>query len=70
MSEERKTTKEILETKLGSRERVPLYNSEALETLRHDFDRWKNTEVPEKDRKAWRVTPHTIIGSDIPRELL
>ena len=70
MSEERKTTKEILETKLGSRKRVPLYNSEALETLRHDFDRWKNTEVPEKDRKAWRVTPHTIIGSDIPRELL
>ncbi|HUS03961.1 MAG TPA: methylmalonyl-CoA mutase family protein [Dehalococcoidia bacterium] len=64
------TTKEILQAKLAGRERVPLYNPEALARLRREFDHWRDTAVPEQDRKNWYATPHTILGSDIPREML
>ncbi|MFC1993285.1 methylmalonyl-CoA mutase [Chloroflexota bacterium] len=65
-----KTTKEILAEKLKSGEQLPLYNPEAVKKIEGEFDRWKNTVVREQDRENWRVTPHTILGSDIPRELL
>ncbi len=66
------TTKEILKEKerLRQGERMPLYNPEALTKLKGELDRWKNTVVREQDRKNWEVTPHTISGSEIPRELL
>jgi len=69
MSEE-KTTKEILEEKKSPKEHIPLYNPEALKKVGGEFDRWKNTVVREKDRENWEVTPHTISGSELPRELL
>jgi methylmalonyl-CoA mutase N-terminal domain/subunit len=65
-----KTTKEILEEKLAGRERVPLYSREALQKLSQEFDQWKNTALREEDRKSWYVTPHTILGSEVPRGML
>ena len=65
-----KTTKEILKEKMPQGERIPLYNPEALKKIEQEFERWKNTVVREQDRKNWYVTPHTILGSEIPRELL
>jgi len=65
-----KTTKEILREKLVPKERTPLYNPEALQKLKDEFARWKSTVVREQDRENWEVTPHTILGSEIPRELL
>ena len=65
-----KTTKEILEERLEQKEHTPLYNPKALKKIEREFERWKNTEVPEQDRKNWKITPRTILGSDIPRELL
>jgi methylmalonyl-CoA mutase, N-terminal domain len=70
MAGEKRTTKEILQAKLAGRERVPLYSPEALDKLRREFDHWRDTAVREQDRKNWYVTPHTIIGSGIPREML
>jgi methylmalonyl-CoA mutase N-terminal domain/subunit len=69
MSEER-TTKEILKESLAQRERFLLYNPEALRKIQKEFDRWKNTVVREQDRKDWKITPHTILGSEIEREML
>ena len=69
MSDE-KTTKEILEERLVEGEQTPLYNPAALKEVKEDFEQWKNTVVRERDRENWEVTPHTILGSDIPRELL
>jgi len=69
MSEE-KTTKQILEEKLKARKRTPLYNPELLQNLAKDFETWKNSVVPEEDRKNWEVIPRTILGSEIPRGLL
>ncbi len=65
-----KTTKEILKEKMAPKEHIPLYNPEALKKVEEEFGRWKNTVVREQDRKNWEVTPHTILGSEIPRELL
>ncbi len=65
-----KTTREILKEKKVSGERIPLYNPEALKKIGEEFDGWRNTVVREQDRKNWEVTPHTILGSELPRELL
>jgi methylmalonyl-CoA mutase N-terminal domain/subunit len=65
-----KTTKEILRESSSPEEHIPLYNPEALKRIETELDRWKNTVVREHDRDNWTVTPHTIIGSDIPRDLL
>ena len=65
-----RTTKEILKEKLAPKERTLLYNPEALKKMQEEFNRWKNTVVPEKDRENWEVTPYTILSSEIPRELL
>jgi methylmalonyl-CoA mutase N-terminal domain/subunit len=70
MAEKNKTTKEILQEKLSGRSRVPLYNPVALERLRPEFERWRDTAIGEEDRQNWQVTPRTILGSDIPREML
>ena len=70
MAEKRKTTKKILQEKLARGNRVPLYDPKALEKLRQDFIRWKNAMVREEDQKKWYVTPHTILGSSIPREMI
>lgn len=70
MAKKRMTTKEILQAKLADRKRVPLYNPEALEKLRGQFNQWRDTVVGEQARENWYVTPHTIIGSEIPREML
>ena len=65
-----KTTKEFLQEEIAASEHTPLYNPEALGKIREEFDRWKNTVVREQDRDNWAVTPHTILGSELPREML
>ncbi|MCK4783319.1 MAG: methylmalonyl-CoA mutase [Desulfobacteraceae bacterium] len=70
MREQEKTTKEILTEKLNTRERTALYNPIALENIRRQFDSWIRSAVREKDRRNWLKTPRTVLGSDIPREML
>jgi len=70
MKEKEKTTREILGEKLSRRKRTPLYNPDALKTLRQQFEQWINTIVRETDRENWMKTPRTVLGSDIPREML
>ena len=67
---ERKTTKEILEEKAPKAASIPLYNPEALEEIKSRFDDWRATVVSEHDRQNWQLTPHTMLGSELPRELL
>jgi len=70
MSNRGKTTKEILQKKLPSKRHVPLYNPKALEGLKIEFNKWKNTVINEFGDKNWCITPHTVGGFDIPRELI
>ncbi len=70
MNEREKTTKQILQEELSGKKRVPLYNPEALTALRQQFEQWRNSTVRKKDRENWMKTPRTVLGSDIPREIL
>jgi methylmalonyl-CoA mutase N-terminal domain/subunit len=70
MSEQRKTTKEILAEHTVARERTPLYNPAALAVMRRRLDEWMQSTVREKDRGNWLKTPKTVLGSDIPREMI
>jgi len=70
MNKKDKTTKEILHEKSSGRKRVPLYNPEALTRIRRQFEQWMHSTVREKDRENWMKTPHTVLGSDIPRAML
>jgi len=70
MAKKMRTTKEILQEKLAGQKRIPLYNPVALEELRQDFEGWRNTAMGAGDRRNWSVTPQTVLGSDIPREML
>jgi methylmalonyl-CoA mutase N-terminal domain/subunit len=70
MEKQMKTTKEILHERLSGQMRTPLYSPQALDAIRRTVDRWMNSTVRETDRNNWRKTPHTVLGSDTPRELL
>jgi len=65
-----RTTREILKENLPESPRVPLYNPEALSIMKKRFDDWMKSSVKDADRAAWQKTPCTILGSDIPREML
>ena len=67
---EEKTTREILAEKMAAEERTPLYNPAAIETMRRRFDAWMRSTVREHDRREWLKTPRTVLGSNIPREML
>ena len=70
MEGKERTTKEILHEESAGRGRMPLYNPEALKAIRRKFEEWMTSSVRENDQKNWMKTPRTVLGSDIPREML
>jgi len=69
MSTERKSTKEILKSRLQNKGSRPLYDREALKALETSVEDWR-MNLPEQDRKNWGKKTKTVLGSDIPRGLL
>lgn len=65
-----KTTREILQEQSIGKKRTPLYNPEVLEKLRNELNSWKENTLKEKDRSNWHLIPRTVLGSELPRELL
>ena len=65
-----RTTKEILNDTRSQTDRVPLYSPEALVRIGRDLTRWMDSVVGERDRKEFRVTPRSVLGSEVPRDLL
>jgi methylmalonyl-CoA mutase N-terminal domain/subunit len=70
MSREKRRTKEILQTRLGQEVSTPLYDRRSLERIKEDLEKWKISAVREEDRTNWWSTPHTVLGSETPREML
>jgi methylmalonyl-CoA mutase, N-terminal domain len=62
-----KTTKEIILEELSKIEKQPLYNKEILENLQ-ELERVQEPIYKEKEERF--KTPKTMMGSNIPRELL
>ncbi len=70
MIENKKTTKEILKENIGKIKGKPLFDQETLKSIKKEFEKWKDSTVREADRNNWSVTPQTILGSEIPREMI
>ena len=70
MGQSHTRTKQILREKSEGTRRVPLYSEDALAELREQHREWLETTVREKDRTQWAQTPRTVLGSDIPRDML
>ncbi len=68
--EKQKATKQVLHEVQSGHERVSLYNPEALEAMRKQFESWMIQTVREADRENWFKARQTVLGSNIPRELL
>ena len=66
----RKTTKEILDEHAARQERTPLYSREALASIADRFSRWAGQRAGGVDGPGWRKTPRTVLGSDIPRDMI
>jgi len=69
MAETKKTIKSILDKEVSYTE-GKLFDKKALSFIKDDFEKWKGTSVKDSDRKNWKVTPKTTLGSDIPRNLI
>jgi len=63
-------TAEILGKSMAEIVRTPLYNPEAIEGLNTVFSAWKENKLRKEDQENWNVTPSTVLGSELPRELL
>jgi len=70
MVQDKKTIKEILSENELKKSKKPLFNPEAIDELKKEFNDWKENTVKENDRNNWNVTPQTILGSEIPREMI
>ena len=67
---ELKTTRQILEERTPPGEGIGLYNKAALKKIKADYDRWMKGAVSEADSSGWKVVPQTLLGSELPRELI
>ena len=69
---EQKTIKQILEEKQKDREHTSLYDTEAVKEINKEFEKWRNALSlgREKSGDSWHKTPHTVLGSEIRRDLL
>ena len=70
MVQNKKTIKEILNENDLKKSKNPLFNPEAIDKLQEEFNDWKEKTVKENDRENYSVTPQTILGSEIPREMI
>lgn len=70
MAEEKKSTREILNEKIKNEDPKPLYNKEALNAIKKDYDSLKSRYTGTEGKQDWTVTPYTILGSEIPRDML
>lgn len=70
MSNHRKNTKDLIFENDNKQKRMSLYNPEALKRIEKEFKKWKKGKVSKNDNDNWKVTPHTVTGSEIERELL
>ena len=65
-----RTTKEILAERVIKEKHIPLYNPEAIRRIEANFQSWKNGILDKKYTENWHIIPSTVLGSDIPRQLL
>ena len=64
------STKEILSSRAKNNKQTPMYTREALNEIKKGYEDLKKNYTSGDKGKEWNVTPKTILGSEIPREML
>ena len=70
MKNSRKFTKDILAEKLYGGKKTKLFDDEALKQINGTFKNWKESLSGKMTENEWVTTPRSVLGSNIPRELL
>jgi methylmalonyl-CoA mutase N-terminal domain/subunit len=65
-----KTTKQMITEGLKSQRDMPLYNADTINKISREFEEWKNYAVSTENRKHYDITPHLLLGTDLPRGLV
>ncbi len=70
MENKKTRTKEILGSRIKNEGHNPLYNSQTLESVKNGYEAMRAKYESSANKPEWDVTPHTILGSEIPRGML
>ena len=70
MDRERPRTKDILNKMIKNNDPSRVYDKESLEKTRPEYEKLKSKFTKPDSKTKWKMTPHTILGSFIPREML
>jgi len=70
LEKEKARTKVILDSRVKNENPVPLYNSKALQDIESNYTALKKKYTEGDKKQPWSVTPKTILGSEIPRDML
>jgi methylmalonyl-CoA mutase N-terminal domain/subunit len=65
-----KTTKQMIIEGLKSQRDMPVYNADTINKISGEFEEWRNSAVSIENRKHYDITPHSLLGTDIPRRLV
>jgi len=65
-----KTTKQMIIEGLKSQRDRPVYNADTINKISREFEEWKNSAVSIENRKHYDITPHLLLGTDLPRGLV
>lgn len=65
-----KTTKQMIIEGLKSPRGMPVYNADTINKISREFEEWKNSAVSIENRKHYDITPHLLLGTDLPRGLV
>jgi len=69
MTSEKKTTAEILKENIITK-KSKTYDQDYLSRVQKGLDQWKKEKVKPDDLEKWAVVPLTVLGSEIPREMI
>jgi methylmalonyl-CoA mutase N-terminal domain/subunit len=70
MTSAQKTTAEILKENAKKTDKTPIYDPVYLAKIQNGLEQWKKDTVKPDDLKNWAVVPLTVLGSEIPREMI
>lgn len=69
-TEPKKVTAEIINDNLKEAGKAPVYDAAYLNKVKQGVESWKKNVVRPNDLKNWEAVPLTVLGSEIPREMV
>ncbi|WP_088189491.1 acyl-CoA mutase large subunit family protein [Desulfosporosinus sp. FKA] len=69
-SKQQKTTLEILKETMKETDNCQVYDPTYLAKVQESLNQWKKERVKPKDLENWSNIPLTVLGSEIPREMI